>query len=234
MYFEKGFTFPMVGLPTGTSSESSTGLYAMPVSVFDDFVTGTPLTPDQVVGTWAVQGVNTETIAALAGSVTGEVTLGTSGASDDTGVIRSPIPIQLVANKPAAAMARIAPVAVASQNEWFGLMQIGSNTPLTSTNFRGAGFAIINGEIRFGASSTAVAYTSATTAITQVATAGAYLEMVVLWTGAKLQFYLNRTLVGESSVAPTGVALYPQVGVHTTSAAAKTMTVDYIGYSAVR
>ena len=113
-------------------------------------------------------------------------------------------------------------------------MAIGGDTPLTTTAFQGAGFAIINGEIRFGASSTAVAYTSATTAITQVATAGAYLEMVVLWTGTKFQFYLNRTLVGESTVTIPAVTLYPQVGVHSTTAAAKTMTVDYLGYSAVR
>lgn len=233
MYFEKGFTFPMVGLPTGTSSESSTGLYAMPVAVFDDFLTGVPAA-NQTTGSWAVQGVGTETIAILATSTTGELTLGTGASSADTGVLRTTVPVRLVANKPAAVMARIAPDAVAAQNEWVGLMAIGSDTPLTSTNFQGAGFAIINGEIRFGASSTAVAYAGATTAITQVATAGAYLEMVVLWTGTKLQFYLNRTLVGESTVAPTGVTLYPQVGVHSTSAAAKTMTLDYLGYSAVR
>lgn len=233
MYFEKGFTFPMVGLPTGTSSENSTGLYAMPVSVFDDFVTGAPLATG-TTGSWAVQGVGTETIAVLAASTTGELTLGTGTSSADTCVLRTTNAIRLVANKPAAAMARIAADAVAAQNEWFGLMAIGGDTPLTTTAFQGAGFAIINGEIRFGASSTAVAYTSATTAITQVATAGAYLEMVVLWTGTKFQFYLNRTLVGESTVTIPAVTLYPQVGVHSTSAAAKTMTLDYLGYSAVR
>jgi hypothetical protein len=235
MYIDKSFNFPQFGMQTGQGVDLSIGAYPLPVVLFDDFLLGTPLTAAQTAGPWAVQGVGTELApAALAASTTGEVTIGTGSSSGDTCALRTPIPLRLVAGKPAAAICRMLSTTITTQNIWFGLLAIGGDTPLTSTNFQGAGFAVIDGQIRYGASATAVAYAGVTTALSTAAVAATYIDMAVVWTGSKCQFYLNQTLVGESTVAPTGIALYLQAGVHTTGAASKTATIDYLGYNALR
>jgi hypothetical protein len=234
MYIDKGFNFPQFGMQTGQGVDLSIGAYPLPVVLFDDFLLGTPLTADQAVGPWAIQGSGTELApVALAASTTGEVTIGTGASASNTCQLRTPIPLRLVAGKPAAAVCRMLSTTITDQNIWFGLLA-SSDTPLTSTNFQGAGFAVINGQIRYGASATAVAYAGVTTALSTAAVAATYIDMAVVWTGSKCQFYLNQTLVGESTVAPTGVALYLQAGVHTTTGSGKTATIDYLGYNALR
>jgi hypothetical protein len=234
MYIDKGFNFPQFAMQTGQGVDLSIGAYPLPVVLFDDFLLGTPLTANQTAGPWAVQGTGTEAApAALAASTTGEVTIATGSSSGDTCQLRTPIPLRLVAGKPAAAICRMLSTTITSQNIWFGLLA-SSETPLTSTNFQGAGFAVIDGQIRVGASATAVAYAGVTTALSTAAVAATYINMAVVWTGSKCQFYLNQTLVGESAVSPTGIALYLQAGVHTTSAASVSATIDYMGYNALR
>jgi hypothetical protein len=234
MYIDKGFNFPQFGMQTGQGVDLSIGAYPLPVVLFDDFLLGTPLTANQTAGPWAVQGTGTELApVALAASTTGEVTISTGAVSGDTCQLRTPIPLRLVAGKPAAAVCRMLSTTITDQNIWFGLLA-SSETPLTSTNFQGAGFAVINGQIRYGASGSAVAYAGATTALSTAAVAATYIDMAVVWTGSKCQFYLNQALVGESTVAPTGIALYLQAGVHTTTGSGKTATIDYLGYNALR
>lgn len=234
MYVDKAFNFPLFGLPSAGSVDLSIAAYPMPVVVFDDFLLGTPLTAPQTTGPWAVQGVGTATVAALAASVSGEIAVGTSATSGDTGVIRTPIPIQLTAGKPAAVFCRMRQTAVANQNAWFGLLAVGSNAPLAATNFQGYGFAIINTAIRYAASASAVDYTTVATTVSQTAAAATYIDLCIVWTGSKVQFYINQILVGESTVAATGTALYPQIGVATTAASAVNVVIDYMGYNAQR
>lgn len=243
--------FPVIGL----NQVEVTYPFQMPIVFFDDFFQGSsadfnttataPGTHYKLAGTNAATtaGTNISFVAANDGGTLRFITTGTSGDGMFGSLFTGTHAMVNSATDPRALVfqCRIMPASVADASQAVGMVPAGGlngTTEPIGTQAFGAYFVIVNG---------AVQVTYRTSAITVAAAAVTWLEgpnagsavtiAAAVWStftirfdgNGGLKFFVNGLLVKSVTLAAfTSLGLTPFWGLETTTAATKTLDIDYI------